>query len=90
VEEAGVDHVCCEDHVSFLAGLGFDRLVQPTALTMLHPTLPVYTGVYLLSLRHPVLVARQLADIARLAPQSPDPGRAIDGVAAVRKLLTSA
>ncbi|HYB87792.1 MAG TPA: LLM class flavin-dependent oxidoreductase [Streptosporangiaceae bacterium] len=67
-EEAGIDHVCCGDHVSFLAGLGFDGLVQATALAMLHPTLPVYTGVYLLPLRHPVLVARQLADIARLAP----------------------
>ena len=66
--QAGIDHVCCGDHVSFLGGLGFDGLVQATALAMLHPRLPVYTGVYLLPLRHPVLVARQLADIARLAP----------------------
>jgi hypothetical protein len=44
---AGVDHVCCGDHVSF-AGVGFDGLVQATTLLMLHPTLPVYTGVYLL------------------------------------------
>ena len=63
----GIDHVCCGDHVSF-AGLGFDGLVQATALAMLHPTLPVYSGVYLLPLHHPVLVARQLADIAQLAP----------------------
>ncbi len=42
--------------------------MQATALAMLHPTLPVYCGVYLLPLRHPILVARQLADIARLAP----------------------
>jgi alkanesulfonate monooxygenase SsuD/methylene tetrahydromethanopterin reductase-like flavin-dependent oxidoreductase (luciferase family) len=74
VGEAGIDHVCCGDHVSF-AGLGFDGLVQATALAMLHPTLPIYSGVYLLPLRHPVLVARQLADIARLAP-----GRLIFGV----------
>jgi alkanesulfonate monooxygenase SsuD/methylene tetrahydromethanopterin reductase-like flavin-dependent oxidoreductase (luciferase family) len=72
--KAGIDHVCCGDHVSF-AGLGFDGLVQATALAVLHPTLPVYSGVYLLPLRHPVLVARQLADIARLAP-----GRLIFGV----------
>jgi alkanesulfonate monooxygenase SsuD/methylene tetrahydromethanopterin reductase-like flavin-dependent oxidoreductase (luciferase family) len=72
--QEGIDHICCGDHVSF-AGLGFDGLVQATALTMLHPTLPVYSGVYLLPLRHPVLVARQLADIARLAP-----GRLIFGV----------
>jgi alkanesulfonate monooxygenase SsuD/methylene tetrahydromethanopterin reductase-like flavin-dependent oxidoreductase (luciferase family) len=64
----GIDHVCCGDHVSFFIGAGFDGLLQATALTMLHPTLPVSTGVYLLPLRHPVLVARQLADIAQIAP----------------------
>jgi alkanesulfonate monooxygenase SsuD/methylene tetrahydromethanopterin reductase-like flavin-dependent oxidoreductase (luciferase family) len=73
--DAGIDHVCCGDHVSFLAGIGFDGLVQAAALSVLHPSLPVYTGVYLLPLRHPVLVARQLADIAQLAP-----GRLIFGV----------
>ncbi|HUL27952.1 MAG TPA: LLM class flavin-dependent oxidoreductase [Streptosporangiaceae bacterium] len=72
---AGIDHVCCGDHVSFFTGMGFDGLLQATALAMLHPTLPVYTGVYLLPLRHPVLVARQLADLGRLAP-----GRLILGV----------
>ncbi len=71
---AGIDHVCCADHVSF-AGLGFDGLVQATALAMLHPTLPVHTGLYLLPLRHPVLVARQLADLDQLAP-----GRLVFGV----------
>jgi alkanesulfonate monooxygenase SsuD/methylene tetrahydromethanopterin reductase-like flavin-dependent oxidoreductase (luciferase family) len=75
VDEAGLDHVCCGDHVSFGDGAGFDGLVQATALNALHPTLPVYTGVYLLPLRHPVLVARQLADLDRLAP-----GRLIFGV----------
>jgi alkanesulfonate monooxygenase SsuD/methylene tetrahydromethanopterin reductase-like flavin-dependent oxidoreductase (luciferase family) len=73
--QAGIDHICCGDHVSFFAGIGFDGLVQAAALAMLHPTLPVYTGVYLLPLRHPVLVARQLADIARIAP-----GRLVFGV----------
>ncbi len=42
---------------------------------MLHPTLPVHVGVYLLPLRHPVLVARQLADFAGFAP-----GRLVLGV----------
>ena len=74
VGDAGIDHVCCGDHVSF-AGAGFDGLVQATALAMLHPTLPIHTAVYLLPLRHPVLVARQLADIDRIAP-----GRLIFGV----------
>ena len=54
--------------MSFFDGTGFDGLVQAAALAMLHPALPVYTGAYLLPLRHPVLVARQLADIARIAP----------------------
>jgi alkanesulfonate monooxygenase SsuD/methylene tetrahydromethanopterin reductase-like flavin-dependent oxidoreductase (luciferase family) len=74
-DRAGIDHICCGDHVSFFGGLGFDGLTQATALTMLHPTLPVHTGVYLLPLRHPVLVARQLADLARIAP-----GRLVFGV----------
>ncbi len=73
--QAGIDHICCGDHVSFVAGLGFDGLVQATALAMLHPALPVHTGVYLLPLRHPVLVARQLADISQIAP-----GRLVFGV----------
>src|SRR5215208_6752304 len=56
VHDAGIDHVCCGDHVSFFVGVGLDGLLQATALAMLHPTLPVMTGVYLLPLRHPVLV----------------------------------
>jgi alkanesulfonate monooxygenase SsuD/methylene tetrahydromethanopterin reductase-like flavin-dependent oxidoreductase (luciferase family) len=75
IAASGIDHVCCGDHVSFFVGAGADGLLQATALAMLHPSLPVRTGVYLLPLRHPVLVARQLADIARLAP-----GRLVFGV----------
>ena len=73
--EAGVDHVVVGDHVSFFVGLGFDGLIQATALSMLHPTLPIYTGVYLLPLRHPVAVARQLSSLAGMAP-----GRLVFGV----------
>jgi len=68
IDDAGIDYVCCGDHVSFFGGFGFDGLTQATALAMLHPTLAVHVGVYLLPLRHPVLVARQLADFAALAP----------------------
>jgi alkanesulfonate monooxygenase SsuD/methylene tetrahydromethanopterin reductase-like flavin-dependent oxidoreductase (luciferase family) len=75
IDKAGIHHVCCGDHVSFAIGYGFDGLVQATALAMLHPTLPVHTGVYLLPLRNPVLVARQLADLDRIAP-----GRLVFGV----------
>jgi alkanesulfonate monooxygenase SsuD/methylene tetrahydromethanopterin reductase-like flavin-dependent oxidoreductase (luciferase family) len=67
VQAAGLDHVCCADHVSF-AGAGFDGLIQATALAMVNPVLPVYCAVYQLPLRHPVPVARQLADIGQLAP----------------------
>jgi alkanesulfonate monooxygenase SsuD/methylene tetrahydromethanopterin reductase-like flavin-dependent oxidoreductase (luciferase family) len=73
--DAGIDHVCCGDHVSFFVGVGLDGLIQATTLAMLHPTLPVMTGVYLLPLRHPVLVARQLSDLDQLAP-----GRLVFGV----------
>jgi alkanesulfonate monooxygenase SsuD/methylene tetrahydromethanopterin reductase-like flavin-dependent oxidoreductase (luciferase family) len=75
IGDAGIDYVCCGDHVSFFGGNGSDGLVQATALAMLHPTLPIHLGVYLLPLRHPVLVARQLADFAQLAP-----GRLVLGV----------
>src|SRR5215467_2616392 len=74
VEAADIDHLCCGDHVSF-AGTGFDGLIQATALAMLTPELPIHSGVYQLPLRHPVPVARQLADIDRIAP-----GRFVLGV----------
>src|SRR4051812_46624859 len=68
VADAGLDHVCVGDHVSFFVGAGSDGLVTATALLSLHPGLPVYVGLYLLPLRHPIPVARQLATIAELAP----------------------
>jgi alkanesulfonate monooxygenase SsuD/methylene tetrahydromethanopterin reductase-like flavin-dependent oxidoreductase (luciferase family) len=75
VHDAGMDHVCTGDHVSFFVGAGVDGLLQATSLAMLHPSLPVSIGVYLLPLRHPVLVARQLSDFGGFAP-----GRLIFGV----------
>jgi alkanesulfonate monooxygenase SsuD/methylene tetrahydromethanopterin reductase-like flavin-dependent oxidoreductase (luciferase family) len=68
VAAGGIDHVGVFDHVSFWDGTGFDGLVNATALAVAHPTLPVHTGVYLLPLRHPVTVARQLSTLALLAP----------------------
>lgn len=64
----GVDHVCVGDHVSFFVGAGSDGLITATSLLSAQAELPVYVGLYLLPLRHPVLVARQLATIAQLAP----------------------
>jgi alkanesulfonate monooxygenase SsuD/methylene tetrahydromethanopterin reductase-like flavin-dependent oxidoreductase (luciferase family) len=66
--EAGIDHLAVGDHVSFSNGGGADGLVQATALLASHPTLPVQTAVYLLALRHPATVARQLATISEIAP----------------------
>jgi alkanesulfonate monooxygenase SsuD/methylene tetrahydromethanopterin reductase-like flavin-dependent oxidoreductase (luciferase family) len=64
----GIDHLCVGDHVSFFVGAGSDGLIAAASLLAAQPDLPVYTAVYLLPLRHPVLVARQLATIAEIAP----------------------
>jgi alkanesulfonate monooxygenase SsuD/methylene tetrahydromethanopterin reductase-like flavin-dependent oxidoreductase (luciferase family) len=64
----GVDHLCVGDHVSFFVGAGSDGLITATSMLACQGELPVYVGLYLLPLRHPVPVARQLATIALLAP----------------------
>ncbi len=74
VDAAGLDHLCVGDHVSFRDGYGYDGLVQATALAVLSP-LRVHTAVFLLLLRNPVIVARQLSSLAQLAP-----GRLVFGV----------
>ena len=68
IAEAGVDHLCVGDHVSFFVGAGSDGLITATELLALQADLPVYVALYLLPLRHPVPVARQLATIAQAAP----------------------
>jgi len=74
-EQLGIDQICVGDHVSFHGGQGFDGLVQATALAALSSRAVVQTAVYLLPLRHPVPVARQVASLAALAP-----GRFVFGV----------
>jgi alkanesulfonate monooxygenase SsuD/methylene tetrahydromethanopterin reductase-like flavin-dependent oxidoreductase (luciferase family) len=71
---AGLDHVATADHVSFRAGAGRDGLIDAAGL-LAAGDLPVYVGLYLLALRHPVLVARQLSTLAEAAP-----GRLVLGV----------
>ncbi len=71
---AGLDHVVTADHVSFRVGAGRDGLIDAAAL-LASGDLPVYVGLYLLALRHPVLVARQLSTLAEGAP-----GRLVLGV----------
>ena len=68
IADAGVDHLCVGDHVSFFVGAGSDGLITATSLLAAQVRLPVYVGLYLLPLRHPVPVARQLATIAQLGP----------------------
>ena len=75
VEASGLDRVWVGDHVSFRGGQGYDGLLQATALAALTRTVHVQTAVYLLPLRHPVPVARQVASVAELAP-----GRFVFGV----------
>src|SRR5262245_23736066 len=65
---AGIDHLCVGDHISFFVGAGSDGLIAATSLLAIQAELPVYVGAYLLPLRHPVPVARQLARIAEIAP----------------------
>jgi alkanesulfonate monooxygenase SsuD/methylene tetrahydromethanopterin reductase-like flavin-dependent oxidoreductase (luciferase family) len=73
--DAGVDHFFLADHVSFHDGSGTDALVAMAGLAQLDDRLSVMAGVYLLALRHPVTVARQLATLSEQAS-----GRVIFGV----------
>jgi alkanesulfonate monooxygenase SsuD/methylene tetrahydromethanopterin reductase-like flavin-dependent oxidoreductase (luciferase family) len=67
-EKAGFDHIAFGDHVSFHNGLGFDGMIEATKVLAATDAIGAYCGVYLLPLRHPVTVARQLADISAFAP----------------------
>jgi alkanesulfonate monooxygenase SsuD/methylene tetrahydromethanopterin reductase-like flavin-dependent oxidoreductase (luciferase family) len=66
--DVDVDHLCVGDHVSFFVGAGSDGLTTAASMLAAQAELPVYVGLYLLPLRHPVPVARQLATLAQLAP----------------------
>jgi alkanesulfonate monooxygenase SsuD/methylene tetrahydromethanopterin reductase-like flavin-dependent oxidoreductase (luciferase family) len=68
VDAAGLDHVTLGDHVSFHGGTGFDGLIAATAVLATHDRLRVLLGVYQLALRHPLVVARQLASLSQVAP----------------------
>ncbi len=75
IRAAGLDHVFMADHVSFHTGFGMDGFIQAATAAALDPELRVYIGVYLLALRHPVVVARQVATLCESAP-----GRLVLGV----------
>lgn len=66
--QAGIDHLFVADHISFHTGLGMDGLINAATLAAMHPNVKVLIGVYLLALRHPVPVARQLSSLCLSAP----------------------
>lgn len=66
--DAGIDQIYMADHVSFRTGHGTDGFCEIAALSQLHPTMRVMISVYLLALRHPLPVARQIATMATIAP----------------------
>ncbi len=68
VDATGIDRVSVGDHVTFKGGRGFDGLLNATALAVLTRRVTVQTAVYLLPLRHPVPVTRQVSTLAALAP----------------------
>ena len=68
VADAGIDHVFTADHVSFVGGAGIDGPVRLAAIGGMEPRLGLYLGVFLLSLRHPLVAARQIASLAEMAP----------------------
>ncbi len=75
VADAGIDHLFTADHVSFHDGSGIDGLIELAALSGVEPRLGLHLGVYLLALRHPMAVARQISTLANAAP-----GRLVVGI----------
>src|SRR5690242_14826119 len=67
-EDAGLDGLGVGDHVSFYVGAGADGLLSAGSILACSDRLEAVIGVYLLPLRHPVTVARQIADVSSLAP----------------------
>ncbi|GAB2962413.1 LLM class F420-dependent oxidoreductase [Amycolatopsis acidiphila] len=66
--DAGIEHVMVGDHVMFHRGVGNDGLTDAASVVTATEELGVYLAVYLMVLRHPVLVARQILTVAQLAP----------------------
>jgi alkanesulfonate monooxygenase SsuD/methylene tetrahydromethanopterin reductase-like flavin-dependent oxidoreductase (luciferase family) len=66
--DAGLELVIVSDHISFLDGSGQDGLIRAGMVHALEPSLQVFVCVYLLGLRHPTAVARQMAELELMAP----------------------
>ena len=74
VDRAGYDSLWCGDHISFPAAI-LDPLLQLAQAAVVSRRLLLGTSVYLLPLRHPVPVAKQVATLDHLSE-----GRFIFGV----------
>src|SRR5262249_35284320 len=68
MHQAGMDHVMVGDHVMFQDGVGNDGLTDAASVATTTDELGVYLAVYLMVLRHPVLVVRQILTVAQFAP----------------------
>lgn len=77
--EAGIDHVMVGDHVMFHGGVGNDGLTDAASVATATDDLAVYLAVYLMVLRHPLPVARQVLTVAQLAPGRLSLGLGIGG-----------
>ena len=64
INESDIDHVGVTDHISFRGGRGSDGLAAMHYLAGLGVDRELHTGVLILPVRHPTLVARQLLDLA--------------------------
>ena len=62
--DSAIDHIFIADHISFHTGMGMDGLVNAATLTAMESGYKVLIVVYLLALRHPVPVARQLSSLS--------------------------
>ncbi|HZZ49249.1 MAG TPA: LLM class flavin-dependent oxidoreductase [Pseudonocardia sp.] len=77
--ETGIEHVMVGDHVMFHGGVGNDGLTDAASVVTATDKLDVYLAVYLMVLRHPLLVARQILTVAQLAPGRLSLGLGIGG-----------
>src|SRR5215468_3334512 len=74
VDNAGYDSLWCGDHISFPVAI-LDPLLQLAQAAVVSRRLMLGTAVYLLPLRHPAPVAKQVATLDHLAE-----GRLVVGV----------
>jgi alkanesulfonate monooxygenase SsuD/methylene tetrahydromethanopterin reductase-like flavin-dependent oxidoreductase (luciferase family) len=77
--QAGLDHVMTGDHVMFRDGVGSDGLTDAASLLTATEDLGVYLAVYLMVLRHPLIVARQILTAAQFGPGRLSLGLGIGG-----------